>query len=171
MEITIRYAKKEDSETISNIYASSWKIAYKGIVPEKYLSELSNDFWASNFIDWITTSKMKVKLISAYNIVVGAIAYGNSRDEKYPRYGEIISFYLYPDYYRRGLGTMLIDSAIKDIIKDGYKNCFLWVLAENKSARKFYENHGFKCTPDLFYIDIMGKQLTDIRYVLDLVRV
>lgn len=168
MEIAIRYAKKEDSETISNIYASSWKSAYKGIVPEKYLYELKNNFWTSKFEYWIPNKIMKVKLISVNDIAVGAIAYGNSRDEKYPSYGEIISLYLHPDYSRKGLGTMLIDSSLKDMMICGYKYCYLWVLKKNKSARKFYENHGFKCNHDLYFCDIMGNQLTDIRYILDL---
>ena len=171
MEISIKSASKEDSETISNIYALSWKSAYKGLLPAKYLSELKNNFWTSFFQDWIPNKKMQVNLISVNDIVVGAIAYCKSRDEKYSSYGEITSLYLHPDYFRKGLGTMLIDSAIKDMLDTGYKNCFLWVLDENKSARNFYENNGFKCNHDLLHFEIMGKQLTDIRYLLELERV
>lgn len=168
MDVLIRYAKKEDSEAISNIYASSWKFAYKGIVPEKYLFELKSNFWTPKFQDWIENKKMKVQVICADNMIVGAIAYGNSRDKKYPGYGEIISFYLNPDYYRKGLGTRLIDSAIEDMIKSGYKHCYLWVLEENKRARKFYESKKFKCNKELCYFEIMGKNLAEIRYILDL---
>ena len=66
---------------------------------------------------------------------------------------------------------MLIDSTIKEMVEDKYKSCFLWVLDENKSARNFYENNGFKCSHDLLHFEIMGKQLTNIRYLLDLEKI
>ena len=42
----IRKVKRtDDFYVISRIYALSWKTAYRNIVPQKYLDELSEDRW------------------------------------------------------------------------------------------------------------------------------
>lgn len=87
MNIKIRNATINDVQIISNIYALSWKSAYKGIVPQKYLDEMKNDFWVSSFKTWISNNTLTVKLIFENDIPVGCIAYGKSRDEKYADWG------------------------------------------------------------------------------------
>lgn len=54
------------------------------------------------------------------------------------------------------------------MIKSEYKQCYLWVLEENENARNFYESKKFKCNKDVCYFEIMGKNLIEIRYILDL---
>ena len=43
--ILIRNGQQKDAEILSKIYASSWKHAYRGIVPDEYLKNLKDDFW------------------------------------------------------------------------------------------------------------------------------
>ncbi|MCB8814405.1 hypothetical protein [Desulfosporosinus shakirovi] len=94
MRIAIKDVRVQDAETISNIYAISWKVAYKGIIPQRYLEELQNDFWVSAFQNWINNNILKVKQIYENDTPVGCISYGKSRDEKLPNWGEIVSIYL-----------------------------------------------------------------------------
>lgn len=168
MRIEIKLSTVEDTETISKIHALSWKAAYQGIVPQKYLDELQNDFWVLAFQNWINNDILQVHLIYENSIPVGCIAFGKSRDEKLPEWGEIVSIYVHPDYFRKGYGQKLLDAALVELKKDGYKNCYLWVLKENNNARHFYEKNGFRCNEDEYSLEIMGKKLTDIRYVIDL---
>ena len=49
MSVKIRQAIVKDAGVISNIYALSWKTAYKDIVPQRYLNELKYDFWCQLF--------------------------------------------------------------------------------------------------------------------------
>lgn len=167
MKIQINDSTVQDAETISNIYALSWKVAYQGIVPQRYLDELQNDFWVSAFQNWIRNNTFKVKQVYENSIPVGCIVYGKSRDEKLPNWGEIVSIYIHPDYFRKGYGQEILDVALADIKKAGFQNCYLWVLKDNENARKFYEKNGFRCNQDIYNLEIMGKQLTDIRYVID----
>ncbi|WP_434297673.1 GNAT family N-acetyltransferase [Clostridium sporogenes] len=168
MIIEIKDAKLQDAETISNIYALGWKSAYKGIVPQKYLDQLQNNFWVDAFKNWIGNNLFKVKEIYEDSISVGCIVYGKARDEMLTKCGEIVSIYIHPDYFRKGYGQKLLDFALADMKKDNYKNIYLWVLKENKNAQLFYEKNGFQCNQDEYNFEIMGKQLTDIRYVIDL---
>ena len=87
IRIAIKDATVQDAETISNIYALSWKVAYKGIVPQRYLDELQNDFWVLAFQNWINKNILKVKQIYENDTSVGCVSYGKSRDEKLPKLG------------------------------------------------------------------------------------
>lgn len=50
----------------------------------------------------------------------------------------------------------------------GYRNCYLWVLRDNYSAREFYEKYGFYCNNDEYKFELNNKPLKDVRYVLKL---
>lgn len=168
MNTLIRDGNEKDSSIISRIYTESWKSAYKGMVPDEYLRNIKYDFWIEKFQKWIQDNILKVKIIYLIDKVVGAAAYGKSTDEKYLDYAEIRSFYLLPKYFRKGLGTALMKSVIREVCEEGYSKCYLWVLDENKNARAFYEKLGFSCTDDKCYCSIMDKELCHIRYVLDI---
>ena len=52
-----------------------------------------------------------------------------------------------------------------ELFSMGYSNLYLWVLEDNRSARRFYEKNGFKVNGDLMQYAIGGKPLSEIRYV------
>ncbi|WP_294406037.1 GNAT family N-acetyltransferase [uncultured Clostridium sp.] len=115
MDISIRKGTEKDSELISRIYAESWRSAYKGMVPDEYL----DDFWIDSFQKWLSEDIFKVKIIYADHKAAGAGAYGKSRDDKFADYAEICSFYLRPEYFRKGMGTALMKSVIDEIYNEG----------------------------------------------------
>jgi len=63
MSVKTRMATIIDAEIISNIHASSWKVAYKGIVPQRYLDELRDDFWVQAFRSWLSNDILTTHLI------------------------------------------------------------------------------------------------------------
>jgi ribosomal protein S18 acetylase RimI-like enzyme len=142
MSVKIIKASTKDSEIISKLHALSWKTAYKGIVPQEYLDEIKYDFWVDAFQNWISNNILTVQLLYRNETPVGCIAYGKARDENFLEWGEIVSIYIHPDYWRRGYGHKLLETAILDMKKRGYQNCYLWVLRENHSAQKFYPEIG-----------------------------
>ena len=78
---------------------------------------------------------------------------------------KIVSIYLLPQYYGKGLGNKLLKSAVLDLKKSGYKSIYLWVLKDNHRAKRFYEKNGFHYNNDECVCEIMGEQLTELRYV------
>ncbi|HBP63824.1 MAG TPA: GNAT family N-acetyltransferase [Desulfosporosinus sp.] len=161
----IRRATLDDVKDISRIYALSWKSAYKGIIPQAYLDELKEDFWVSAFVEWIKDSVLTVQLISENGRLVGCVAYGKSRDESLPYWGEIVSIYLLPEYFGKGYGNKLLESALLDLKQSGYQDIYIWVLKENQRARHFYEKKKLQCNNDEYVFEIMGEQLIDVRYI------
>ena len=165
MNVSVRSAVAEDAAAISEIYALSWKTAYRGIVPQPYLNELKLDFWQSKFQNWINNNEMEADLLCADSTPVGCVAYRKARDSKYADWGEIVSIYIHPDYFRKGYGKTLMDTALKNLNASGYQDCYLWVLDENTNAQQFYKKNGFTGNGDKCECEIMGKQLTDLRYI------
>lgn len=163
--MNIRKGTLDDVKDISRIHALSWKSAYKGIVPQAYLDELKEDFWVTAFTTWIKNNVLTVQIITDKGSSVGCVAYGRSRDKTLPNWGEIVSIYLLPEYFGKGYGNKLLESALLDLKESGYRNIYLWVLKDNHRARRFYENNGLQCSKDECICEIMGKKLTDLRYV------
>ncbi|ATW25086.1 GNAT family N-acetyltransferase [Candidatus Formimonas warabiya] len=161
----IRKGTLDDVKDISRIHALSWKSAYGGIVPQAYLDELKEDFWVSAFSVWIKDNVLAVQIITDHGSPVGCVAYGRSRDKSLPSWGEIVSLYLLPAYFGKGYGNRLLKSALSDLKKSGYQSLYLWVLQDNQRARRFYEKSGWQYNQDEYVFEIMGKKLTDIRYV------
>lgn len=168
MSVEIKNATTNDSEILSKIHALSWKTAYKGIIPQEYLDELKEDYWENAFQNWIANNMLTVKLLYENELPIGCIAYGKARDEKFSYWGEIISIYILPDFWRKGYGQKLLETALNDMKNKGFQNCYLWVLRDNIRAREFYEKYGFYSNHDEYEFEIKNKLLTDVRYVLAL---
>lgn len=47
----VRDAELSDANDLSLVYQISWKTAYKGMVPDEYLNNLSQDHWTEAFND------------------------------------------------------------------------------------------------------------------------
>jgi len=107
-----RKATIDDVQDISRIRALSWKSAYKGIVPQAYLDELKEDFWVPSFTDRIKNNVLTVQEVMDNGNAVGCISYGKSRDNNKPDWGEIVSLYLLPQYFGKGFGSKLIETAL-----------------------------------------------------------
>ncbi|KEF36933.1 MULTISPECIES: GNAT family N-acetyltransferase [Bacillaceae] len=162
----IRKATIDDIKDISRIHALSWKSAYKGIIPQTYLDELKEDFWVSAFETWLNDKVLTAQVMMENGSIIGCVAYGKARDKSLFSWGEIVSIYLLPEYFGKGYGNKLLESALLDLKQSGFQNNYLWVLKQNQRARYFYEKNKWRFNEDDECIcEIAGKQLTEIRYI------
>lgn len=162
MEIR-KYKEGDSFDAISRVYAMSWKVAYCQMVPQRYLDELSEVRWAP----LMQKEKDRLLLVIDGGEIIGAATYGAAREKNYAGWGEIVSLYLLPAYYRKGIGSRLLQRAAKELANLGFDQIYLWVLRENQAARRFYEANGFRCSGDRITCEIGGKPLEEIRYVFD----
>jgi [ribosomal protein S18]-alanine N-acetyltransferase len=56
----------------------------------------------------------------------------------------VLTLAVHPNYRRRGVATVLMDEAIRELKERGCVFLYLKVRASNARARKFYEHLGFK---------------------------
>lgn len=160
----IRYADISDAKTLAEIHSKSWKVAYKGIVPNEILEKITAEKRQIYFEKALTEGWEEDAIIFKDNEAVGLICIGKCRDTDKPgAYGEIWGIYLLPEYWKMGIGSELINWGINELKKRNYNKVILWVLEENISARKFYEKIGFKHDGTVKEITI-GKKLSEFRY-------
>ena len=162
MIIEIRYLYLEDDlYELSGIYEKSWKFAYKGILTQDYLDSIPDGRWAES-----VSRKGMYNLVATENgQIIGTCGFCRSRWEKYSHYGEIVSIYFLPEYTGKGFGKYLLDRAITELKKMGFRYVLLYVLEENFRARKFYENYGFVFSGEYMKDVIGGKEVKEIMYV------
>jgi GNAT superfamily N-acetyltransferase len=76
--------------------------------------------------------------------LAGWITYGVNRDpDAGPRTAEIRSLFVNPDRWRSGVGTELMDHALRELTAEGHEEVTLWSFDVNDRANAFYERHGF----------------------------
>ncbi|MBR6968372.1 MAG: GNAT family N-acetyltransferase [Ruminococcus sp.] len=146
---------------ISAVYEQSWKYAYRGIIPQDYLDGIPSGRW----INGINKNGRTDVIALDGDRIVGAAAFCPSRLAKYSGWGEIVSLYLLPGYMGRGIGKALFGYCTAQLEQFGYDRIFLWVLEENRRARRFYEGQGFICTDELIEDNIGGRELREIMYI------
>ena len=151
----------DNLEKISNIYACSWKFAYRGIVPQEYLDELKSNKW----VGALSSNQFDSFVILDKNKYIGTSAICEARDEQMKGWGEIVSLYLLPEYVGKGYAEPLFSYAANSLLEKGYKEIYLWVLEKNIRAQTFYEKCGFRKNGDTLQMEILGENLTSIRYV------
>ena len=132
----IRTAGVQDLETVSRIHALSWKTAYRGILPDDFLDQLSYRRWVAPLKDMMEQGL------------------------------EIVSFHLLLEARGKGYGRLLIQDAVRQLKEKGYSKIYLWVLEKNERARRFYEKNGFTWNGDRLEGEEGGRKVTDLRYVL-----
>jgi ribosomal protein S18 acetylase RimI-like enzyme len=139
----IRDMTLADVPPVAAMHVAAWRAAYRGIMSQDVLDGLSVDERGEVWRRSLGDSRRKNVLCELDGQVVGFISWGPSRDaDAGPTTAELYAAYVHPEYWRRGIGTAMWHEA--DAHATGrYSDMTLWVLAENRSARRFYERIGF----------------------------
>lgn len=164
----IRRANISDIPALARVHVASWQAAYRHILPDEVLDNLSVEQfeinWTKNFINIQRTNLV----LEVERGVGGFIAFGSSRDEDAtPRTGEIYGLYLIPELWGAGYGQVLWTEASQCLLAR-FSVSTLWVLQNNARARRFYERMGFEPDEQVKYISLHGIELPEVRYRKDL---
>lgn len=142
----IRRAVSNDAEAVGRIHVESWNVAYRGIVPDDVIARTDlayrTQFWAERIAD----PDWPVFVIEEEGECVAFCQMIPSRDpDDDPReVGHITSLHVLPQLRGRGHGRTLMDHVLGEFRTRGFSAVTLWVLEENRPARKFYEQLGFR---------------------------
>ena len=168
--MTVRVATVEDAEQIAAVHIQSWQGAYRGLLPDDFLDNLSVE---RRITQWQSILADPANIVPVYEDderVVGFVSYGRCRDEDLDqdKTGEIYAIYLLPDQWGKGFGAALMKEGLARLEKQGYESVSLWVLAGNERAIRFYEQFDFR--PDgTTKVESRpgGIELHEVRYVRD----
>lgn len=165
--MTIRLATVEDAEQIAAVHVQSWQGAYRGLLPNDFLANLSLE---RRITQWQNILSDPVNVVPVYEdngVVVGFVSYGRTRDEdlNQDKTGEIYAIYLLPARWGQGFGAALMQEGLARLQEQGHVAVSLWVLAGNERAIRFYEQFGFRADGTTKVESRPGVELHEVRYV------
>jgi GNAT superfamily N-acetyltransferase len=140
-----RNAIPTDAAGIARVHVETWRVAYRGLMPEPVLAALSV---ARRAIFWerrLAQGAAGIFVAEAEGDIAGFCDVIPSRDQdaRAGMVGEIGAFYILPVYWRRGAGRGLCRQAVDEARRLGYRYLTLWVLESNLPAQRFYAAMGF----------------------------
>lgn len=145
----IRDGIKEDAGKIARLKIDNWRKTYSKIFPEDFLNNLDLTKEKEKYLN-----NLKNKNVIIYEKAEEPIAYcyygENAKFKDYE--GEVFALYVENNCQEHGIGTKLLQYAIKDLAKKS-KKIFLWCAKENTRAISFYKKNGFK---------IIGEEIENI---------
>jgi GNAT superfamily N-acetyltransferase len=165
VDIDIRRATPEDAEAIARIQVGTWRAAYRGLVPDAHLEQMSVERSTARHREALAEGRLEVYLAWEAGEAVGFVGVGSCRDEDADvrMTGEVWGIYVLPSRWRRRVGARLCRFAEQILGARGFSTAVLWVFAGNANARRFYEAMGY--APDgASKILEVGKPLEAIRY-------
>jgi ribosomal protein S18 acetylase RimI-like enzyme len=143
--VSLRRALIADAETVGRIHVESWNVAYRGIMPDDVIARTDlayrTKFWAERIADqaWPVFLVEEDGAAVAFCQMIPTL----DADDDATRVGHITSLHVLPQLRGRGFGRMLIDHVFAEFRRRRFVEVTLWVLEENRDARRFYEKRGF----------------------------
>ncbi len=168
--VAVRAATVDDAGAIVEAQVAAWQSAYRGIMPDRYLDDLSSEPGSRAERRRVTiASPVDPRVFNFVAEVDGGVAGwlcgGPTRDEDGgPGTGEVWAIYVHPDHWRCGAGAALMSAALQRLATDGYGEAVLWVFEENGGARRFYERFGWRLDGASQIFERGGGQAIEIRY-------
>jgi ribosomal protein S18 acetylase RimI-like enzyme len=172
--VTIRPQREDDVAEVAGVHVRAWQTGYAGIIPEEVLDALDPEALAERRRQWHGAKEFETLVAIDGPAIVGFATVGQYREQQdrsvlVPEIGEVLAIYLEPARVGTGLGRTLMAAALAELDSRGFRTVRLWVLEENKVARRFYEKAGFQ--PDgersTYEVTSGGEPLSlpELRYV------
>lgn len=165
MDIQVFRATKEHAKDMGSIHSISWKKAYKDIIPDEIIDGFTPEKRVAIFSDVLTTRPEEYYLFKVDGIAAGIASLSKSHEDNGSNsIGEIYSIYFHPDFWGTPATQKGLEFCIERLKSLGYKHITIWVLKNNKRARRFYEKNGFVIDDGFEEKIQLGNTLTEIRY-------
>lgn len=163
-DIKIRLARPGDVSEIANVHVSSWREAYRGLLPPEYLAKLNFrkkiDSWQKVICD---TEKFTVYVAEDRVGVIGFATFEAARDLTWEGHGEVSSIYLLSRFKGRGVGKALLQSGMQVLIRRQFNQAYCWVLEGNPTIQ-FYEHTGATFSGQVKDDEIAGQKIKELAY-------
>lgn len=145
----IRPVQADDAPTLARLHVRSWQWAYRGLIPDTYLDNMTDtvprrEAWWCEMLSGRMAGSRAWVAVRAGEIAGFATTCPSRDDDAESTTGELSAIYLGETAARQGIGRALHEHAIADLKGRGYAPITLWVLESNARARRFYEAMGWR---------------------------
>ncbi len=158
-----------DVEAIAVLHLASWRSAYRGIVSDQFLNELTIE---SRLTRWelalspSDATHTETTVAARGDTILGVCSFGPMRRPDSSVTGEVYALHVEPALRRHGIGKLLLDDSLTRLASRGFTSAVLWVLRDNASARRFYEAQGWSTTGEEMVEDQHGYAIPETRYAI-----
>ncbi|MDN3362790.1 GNAT family N-acetyltransferase [Priestia megaterium] len=126
--------------SVARLYVDSWRITYKGLVPDAYLNSLSYKQSAEKWSFFlIEPSHFILLAIDEREKIVGF-----SAGKPHLSGAEIYALYVCKEVQNQGVGHLLFFHSVKEFTDQHYTSMIIWAMKKNKKAVQFYKKLGGK---------------------------
>jgi GNAT superfamily N-acetyltransferase len=145
MEVALRPATPEDTAGLARISVDSWRVAYRGLVPQDYLDALTYEEREQGWVGRLGQAGLEPWVLLVDGRIGGFVTLVEARpDDGGPAVGELEGIYLHPNLFGLGLGRRLMELALERLLARGHTEAVLWVLDGNRRAERFYRAAGWQ---------------------------
>jgi GNAT superfamily N-acetyltransferase len=146
----VRPARADEADEVARIQLSTWRTAYRRLLPRRVLDDLDPGWLAGRWREAIEappSSRHRVLVAveqaeSAY--LPGFIATGPAEDEDLPDgTAGIVELLVEPRWGRRGHGSRLLAAAVDLWRADGFATAVAWVYEQDPASLAFLTGAGW----------------------------
>jgi GNAT superfamily N-acetyltransferase len=168
-ERSIRIASVADAPAIARLHLASYRAAYRGLLPERFLAGLEIDQrerrWRDSLRDPARTTFLMEGRRGDASCVLAFAEVGAWRgDGLPPGSGELMALHVAEGAWRQGIGAAMHRRAVDALVAAGCTGAGLWVLRGNRRACAFYEKVGWVPDGDERHRRLRGIDVVELRY-------
>ena len=183
-EVVVRQAGAPDAEELARIRIASWRVAYRGIVPdaildgfdpvgetvtwrERLAGPAAAWMWVASIVQPFEPPRLgplaPVEPLAPPRLA-GYVTAGPGRHAGEEGLGGVWAIYVDPEAQRQGVGRALMAAATRGLAVHGFGEAVLWVFEANTPARAFYERLGWVPDGAAKPLAIGGAAPIELRY-------
>ena len=189
--VVIRAGSTADAAQVAAVQREGWFAAYEGIIPAEIIDRVTAPDDGARVRQSFRTRPWQRMLVAVAPdqedadrkdadqegaSIVGYASFGPETDVlsapwphplttegKDGKVAELYALYVRPAWWSTGTGRALMERVLARTSGAGYRSIMLWVLRDNRRARRFYERAGF--APDGM-TNVLGGLggVTEVRY-------
>ena len=186
----IRAGSAADAAQIAAVQREGWFAAYEGIIPAEIIDRATAPDHGARVRQTFRTRPWQRMLVAVPAVredateaqeppapgIVGYASYGPETDvlsAPWPHpltthgedgsVAELYALYVRPVWWSTGTGRALMERVLARASGAGYLSITLWVLRDNRRARRFYERAGFAPDGATNVLHRLG-EVTELRY-------
>jgi len=158
--MVIRPAVPADALAVARVHVRAWQAGYQGLLPAAYLEALRAEDRAARYT-FGAASGPATSVADEGDAILG---FATIKDD------ELSALHVDPDAWSRGVGRALIAHARAELVARGVRRAWLWLLAGNTRAQRFYERDGWIASGETRSDVVWGAPVDEVRYVRELPR-
>lgn len=141
----VRPAKADDYGSVAQLIYRSHTISFAQFASDDWVSSRKLDDYLGRWRATLATpSPDDMTFVAVLNgVIVGTVRTNRPTSPQFESDAQLNAMHVEPELIGRGIGTILMESALAFIKLRCYKRVELGVIASNAGARRFYESNGW----------------------------